>query len=431
MTDKPDPNPHTPVKTELFINVDPNSDSIGFVLAEDQPPEFIETSTRYKIKSELGRGGTAVVYKAHDADLNRDVAVKILRHDLVGNQKIVKRFQNEARIMSALQHPGIAQVYDLGLYKSNRPFYSMKLVDGETLFDMIQASLREPEIQARVLRAYSLVCQTMAYAHSFGIVHLDLKPSNIMVGAFDEIHVMDWGHSRRLDQIKKPKKSATKTTVTGTLEYMSPEQAQGQQPSKKFDVFALGGILYSIMTGQPLYNGRTKNEVYRMASTGELDHAFRAIEESGFDSSLRRLAIRCLKRELECANEVAREVARYQVSALQRYESDMTRFFELSLDLFCITGFDGFFRRINSNFSKILGYSDEELLSRPFFDFVHKEDQEKTKQQMSILFTGRPVVQFRNRYRAANGSYVHLEWTAKSIPDEGLIFAVARHISNP
>jgi len=119
----------------------------------------------------------------------------------------------------------------------------------------------------------------------------------------------------------------------------------------------------------------------------------------------------------------------YQGAALARFQSDMSRFFELSLDLFCIAGMDGFFRRLNSNFSRVLGYSDQELLSRPFMDFVHPDDHKKTIAAMSQLDEGKPVIRFRNRYLTAAGNYLEFEWTAKSIPDEGLIFAVARDVT--
>ncbi len=107
----------------------------------------------------------------------------------------------------------------------------------------------------------------------------------------------------------------------------------------------------------------------------------------------------------------------------------MNRFFELSFDLFCIADLDGYFVRINSNFSKLLGHSDADLLSRPFLYFVHEDDREETVEQMSVLSQGKPVVRFRNRYLTATGEYAILEWTAKSVSDERLIFAVARDVT--
>ena len=114
---------------------------------------------------------------------------------------------------------------------------------------------------------------------------------------------------------------------------------------------------------------------------------------------------------------------------LQRAETDLKRFFDLSLDLFCIAGLDGYFRRVNSNFSRVLGFSEKTLLSRPFLDFVHGDDRDDTIAIMGQLVEGRPVVQFQNRYQTQSGSWRRFEWTAKSLPDEGVIFAVARDVT--
>jgi serine/threonine-protein kinase len=162
--------------------------------------------------------------------------------------------------------------------------------------------------------------------------------------------------------------------------------------------------------------------------------AYTALEQSGADRVLVRLAKKCLSPQADHrpanAVEVANEMSAYQESALERVESDMDRFFQLSLDLFCIAGLDGYFRRINPNFSRVLGHTEEELLSRPFLDFVHEADREDTVQQMSVLSEGQPVVQFRNRYLTASGQYITLEWMAKSIENEDIIFAVARDVTS-
>ena len=167
-----------------------------------------------------------------------------------------------------------------------------------------------------------------------------------------------------------------------------------------------------------------------MSSQGELGPTYDRLSRCGADPVLVRLAIRCLQADPanrpRDAGEVARELAAYEHAALRRFESDMSRFFELSHDLFCFAGMDGFFRRINDNFTKVLGYSEAELLSMPFMYFVHPEDQAPTMVAMQDLTEGKTVIRFRNRYRKKTGDYVVFEWTAKSIIEENLIFAVAR-----
>ncbi len=129
------------------------------------------------------------------------------------------------------------------------------------------------------------------------------------------------------------------------------------------------------------------------------------------------------------AQEVLAALTAYIASDLRRVERDLVRFFELTLDLCCIARVDGFFHHVNANFTHVLGYSATELTSRPFIEFVHPDDHAKTAAEAEKLTRGLPVVQFRNRYRHANGSYRWFEWVAQSIPEEGIIFAVARDIT--
>ncbi len=421
------------------------SDSVAFMLAEDFPPRFVEASTRYEILGEVGRGGVGIIYKALDCHLKRMVAIKVLRYEFRDRDDIIQRFEQEARIISQLPHPGLAPVFERGTCDDGRPFHSMKLVDGNNLKKVIQDETFGSETRPHAVNAFASVCQTIAYAHSRGIVHLDIKPANIMIGTYGEVHVMDWGAARQLDRNGKYSSVSILRTkartsddqlrvVGGTLEYLAPEQAAGGELDKRTDVFALGACLCHILTGKPPYGGEGKLEIYRSAVAGDILPAHRGLINCNADPALIRLAINCLQPEPDDRPDDAREVAgaisTYQNSAFARFQSDMTRFFELSHDLFCIAALDGYFRRINSNFSRLLGHSDADLMSRPFLDFVHPDDHQKTMDVMGQLVEGRPIVRFQNRYRTAAGDYVVMEWTAKSIPEEGLIFAVARDVTD-
>ena len=420
-------------------------DSVGFMLAEDFPPQFVQAKSKYEILSELGRGGVGIIYKARDCALRRLVAIKVLRHEFKDRDDVICRFEQEARIIAQLPHPGLAPVFECGLCDNGRPFHSMKLVDGSNLKTLIEQELFGSETQLHAINAFASVCQTIAFTHSRNIVHLDIKPANIMIGTYGEVHVMDWGSARHLDRDGKYEavgivQSAIQIpedklrVVGGTLEYLAPEQAAGGKLDKRTDVFALGACLCHILTGNPPYGGEGKLQIYRSALTGDVSPAHQELIHCNSDPSLIRLAISCLQPEPDDrpndAREVAGAISTYQTSAFARFQSDMTRFFELSPDLFCIAALDGFFRRINSNFSRLLGHSDAELMSRPFLDFVHPEDHQKTMEVMGQLVEGRPVVRFQNRYRKVDGCFVVMEWTAKSIPEEGLIFAVARDITD-
>ncbi len=402
-----------------------------------EPPEHVGTYTTYELLSLLSEGGMGTVHWARDQFLHRDVAIKILRAEHRFSSELVERFINESRIMSCLQHPGIPAVYDCGYCPDGRPYYAMKLVKGITLGELAR---RQERSKAGLLSIFSYVCQTLGCAHSQGVVHLDVKPNNIMVGAFGEVHLMDWGLAQWLRSTVTDTGRASlrvgpdaSGSIRGTPAYMSPEQARGEALDEQADIFSLGAILCELLTGKPPYGGESAKRVYRSACRCETEAAFQRLDHCSADPRLVRLVKRCLAQQPQdrpaTAGEVALELELYQEEILRRVGDDMERFFELSLDLFCIAGFDGYFRRINANFARVLGYRDEEMLSRPFVDFVHDDDREETFLRMSVLSQGEPVVRFRNRYRTVRGNYITFEWTAKSLLGDELIFAVARDVS--
>ena len=282
-------------------------------------------------------------------------------------------------------------------------------------------------------------------------MHLDIKPSNIMIGPFGEVYVMDWGLAREcrplaedcpasLGELSPQKHLATESDdieeleVGGTPAYMSPEQARGDAVGTSSDVFGLGALLCEILTTIPPYHGADYKRIHARAMGGEIEDAYRRLENCNRDIRLVTLARQCLdpcpSKRPKSASLVASGINSYLESALEQAESDICRFFDLTLDLFCIATKDGYFSRINVNFPKVLGLSEQKLISQPFLDFVHPDDVGDTKEVMKDLQQGKPVVQFCNRYRHADGHYILLEWTAQAIPNEGNVFAVARDITN-
>jgi eukaryotic-like serine/threonine-protein kinase len=439
------------------------------------PPQI--ANEKYQLCEMLALGGMGIVYRAHDKVLHRDVAIKLLRNDRQLNPSALDEFTKEALVLGYLSHPGVPPVYEVGKCQDGRPYHVMKLVDGTTLAQLLRA--RDTSI-AQLLQIFTAVCQTMAYAHSRGVIHLDLKPSNIMVGRFGEVNVMDWGIAQRCNVVdscrvkishppsasKCEQESASasvtahsdttksntanaeiqpddielapaprirQSCVNGTLSYMSPEQARGLFLDARTDVFSLGGILCEILCGHAPYEGTSVRQVYNLAIKGNTQTALKNLRACGVSSALVRIAIHCLQAKAEHrppnAQVLAQTMTAHQESTLERVQIDMERFFELSLDLFCIADLDGYFVRINSNFSRVLGLNEAELLSRPFLDFVHEEDRPQTVEQMKLLDQGIPVVRFRNRYQTSSGRFATLEWTAKHIKPERLIFAVARDVS--
>ncbi len=218
-------------------------------------PDF--SGTQYRLLEVIGRGGMGTVYRAEDAHLSRQVAIKVLNtadHFEVMNQ----RMHREAAIIAQLEHPAIIPVHDAGSLPDGRAYYVMKLVRGRRLDHLLADSVTLNER----LRLFRTVCEAVAFAHAHGVVHRDLKPANIMVGPFGEVLVMDWGIAKVLgttDQpspLEQPLMNQSVTahgTVLGTPSYMSPEQARGdvEMIDQRTDVYSLGSILFYLLARKP------------------------------------------------------------------------------------------------------------------------------------------------------------------------------------
>jgi predicted Ser/Thr protein kinase len=183
--------------------VEANSDRISGELTTDAQPAGTDAAAeaigeRLRLHAEIGRGGMGVVLLGRDDALGRDVAVKVLLEKHAAKPERVRRFLVEAQITGQLQHPGIVPVHDIGHLLDGRPYFTMKLIHGRTLMDLLAERTDPQQDRPRFLKAFEQICQALAYAHSRGVIHRDLKPSNVMVGAFSEVQVMDWGLAKIL-----------------------------------------------------------------------------------------------------------------------------------------------------------------------------------------------------------------------------------------
>lgn len=268
----------------------------------------------YELGELIARGGMGAIYLAYHRPLKRSVAIKILLADPRTSPTLVRRFMDEAQIASQLQHPGIAPVHDIGEAPDGRPFFAMKLIKGRTLADLLAERTSPSSDGPRFLSIFDQVAQTVAYAHSKGVIHRDLKPLNIMVGAFGEVQVMDWGLAKVLGEqtlapapkaddphsaIESDRSDDSGTqagAIMGTLAYMPPEQARGEIEAitRRADVFSLGALLCEILTGLPPYTG-TREEVRAYATLGHVQQAIERLDQSGADAELIALAKHCLK----------------------------------------------------------------------------------------------------------------------------------------
>ncbi|MFT4623984.1 MAG: sulfatase activating formylglycine-generating enzyme [Myxococcota bacterium] len=229
-------------------------------LPPERPTDPLPLPTRYADLGAFAHGGTGVVHRAEDRELQRVVAVKVQHRHLVGHQRAKARFEAEAVMTAGLQHPGIVAIHDRGTLPDGRLWFAMKEVRGRTL-DRVVAEVHSGGDWTlhRLLESFFQVCQTMAYAHTRGVVHRDLKPANLMIGEFGEVLVMDWGLARSLaapegeDDLAPVPATDGMTRdgdVLGTRGYMAPEQARGEHAGPTADVFALGAVLWHVLTGR-------------------------------------------------------------------------------------------------------------------------------------------------------------------------------------
>jgi tetratricopeptide (TPR) repeat protein/WD40 repeat protein/tRNA A-37 threonylcarbamoyl transferase component Bud32 len=251
---------------------------------------------RFRVLRPHARGGLGIVSVALDEELHREVALKEIQSEHADIMESRVRFMLEAEITGGLEHPGIVPVYGLGHDSSGRPFYAMRFIRGNTLKEAIQKfhqdeqSGRDPGERTIALRQllgrFLDVCNAIAYAHSRGVLHRDLKPGNVMLGQYGETLVVDWGLAKPLGQLdatatsmegplKPPSDSAVTPTqmglVVGTPQYMSPEQAAGRLEllGPASDVYSLGATLYSLLTGKPPFDEPNMADILRKVQQGD------------------------------------------------------------------------------------------------------------------------------------------------------------------
>jgi WD40 repeat protein/serine/threonine protein kinase len=288
------------------------------------PDQLItEHPGRYTVRGERGRGGVGRVLIAFDEHIGREIALKELLPDsaapgtpaadspLRKSATVTARFLREARITGQLEHPGIVPVYELGQRKDGNTYYTMKLVRGETLAARLR-ECRNIGDRLKLLPHFLDLCQAIAYAHSRGVIHRDIKPGNVMIGEFGETVLLDWGLAKvkgqkdegaqkLADEIALLKEAGSSETVIGkpigTPSYMSPEQADGRidDIDERSDVWSLGAVLYEILTGRPPFTGVTAYEVIGKVLSDAVTPVLEVQQDAPVE--LAAAAEKCLQRE--------------------------------------------------------------------------------------------------------------------------------------
>lgn len=273
--------------------------------ASDAPPR---RAGPYELEEEIGRGGMGVVYRARDPRLDRTVAVKMLRRDLLPTHEDVLRFRGEAAAAAGLDHPNIVPIYEVG-GDDTSPYFAMALVPGRSLAEVVAEGPLPPREAAAHVRTVALA---VAYAHQRGVVHRDLKPANLLLDPEGSPRVSDFGVAKRTDVDS----DLTGTGfLVGTPNYMPPEQAdgRGREVGPRADVYALGATLYCLVTGHPPFQAATKLEVVRQVL--ERDPVPPRKVNRSVPRDLETVCLKCLEkspaRRYHDATELADDLGRF------------------------------------------------------------------------------------------------------------------------
>lgn len=297
-----------------------------------------------------------------------------------------------------------------------------------------------------LLNAFVTVCNTVAYAHSRGVIHRDLKGQNVVLGDFGEVVVLDWGLAKLVD--RRDEEAELPSVVidegvgegltmqgqtVGTPAYMAPEQASGhlEEIDRHTDLYGLGAMMYEILTGHPPFTGVDTHDVLRKVRN-ESPIPPREIWQK-VPAALEEICLRALAKNPahrpHSASELARAVQEWQEMERREAQEERDRFFTLSLDMLAITNSEFYLVRVNPAWEQTLGFTIAELLSQPFISFVHPDDRQRTMVEARQILTGTATVIFENRYRCKDGAYKWLQWTATPDVSRGLIYAAARDVT--
>ncbi len=263
----------------------------------------------YEIIAAVGAGGMGEVYRARDTRLDRTVAIKILPESFAGDRERLERFQQEARILSTLNHPNLMAVYDVGV-QDGMHFLVSEFLEGETLRDRLSAG---PLPQRRVVEYGLQIAKGLAAAHEKQIVHRDLKPENIFVLRDDRVKILDFGLAKQRALVATADATMTSPnrtsagTVLGTAGYMSPEQVRGEMVDHRSDIFALGAILYEMIAGQRAFRGDSSVEV--MTSILKQEPPDLSESSTNVSLGLQRIVHRCLEKKPEARFQSASDLA--------------------------------------------------------------------------------------------------------------------------
>jgi CRP-like cAMP-binding protein len=269
-----------------------------------------EGAPRLSFGAELARGGMGAVRLAFDEALQRRMAVKTMHARTYDHLILVHGFLREAQVTGQLDHPNIVPIHELGRDAEGQLYFTMKLVEGKSLKELIGGeAATDHERLVHRLEIFVKVCDALSFAHSRGVIHCDIKSANVMVGAYGEVYLMDWGGAQLLplrpgadeaqwvrDSLPPLPPSETDGLVFGTPSYMSPEQASSQPLDERSDVFSMGALLYEIMVGRPPYHAKKAMDALLLAQQGDIAPPDTLVT-TPLPRELVRIAMKALRRD--------------------------------------------------------------------------------------------------------------------------------------
>jgi serine/threonine protein kinase/tetratricopeptide (TPR) repeat protein len=338
-----------------FIDKPPD-DVVAGMLAEEQAHSVIgRTLGHYKLQSLLGAGGMGEVYRAHDTRLDRDVAVKILPEQFAQDAEALRRFEREAKAVATLSHPNILSIFDFGV-EQGLSYAVMELLEGETLRSRLT---RSPLTWREAAEIGAAIAEGLAAAHAKGIIHRDLKPENIFLTGDGQVKILDFGIARVKRVVSADAETLTSSDTTkpgaviGTIGYMSPEQARGEQADAPSDIFSLGCVLYEMASGQRPFARKTGAEMIA-AILNEEPPPLTDLKKTA-PAELERVIRRCLEKKTERRYQSARDLvfdlkamlsggsirtgAAYPASAINRHRRGLSAALTILLFVTAVIGY--------------------------------------------------------------------------------------------
>ncbi|QDV76938.1 protein kinase domain-containing protein [Botrimarina mediterranea] len=397
-------------------------------------------------------GGIGQVWLAQDTVLGREVALKELLPELRGSKRHRERFLREARVAAQLSHPGTAPVYEYR-EEGGRCYYTMRFYSGRTLTEAIQQAHAEREKHDEaeaferlfpLIEQFLTVCDTIAYAHSKGIIHRDLKGENVVLGEFGEVTVIDWGLAKSIDdkegsvalhrESTEPHKTIEGERL-GTPGFMSPEQARGEQSliDERTDVYGLSAVLYEILTSRPPFTGETANEVMHRVETQPPVRPS-ALHPSTPDE-LETICLKGLSKQkedrYETASDLSNAIRHWVTERLRRRQEfdRQARFYALSHDLFNAMDHQGYIQQVNPAYAKFFGYSDDDLPIGEHYSLrLHPDDRPLVAQRYGSAQRGESQGEAVLRFAGKDGVYRAARFTLSTIPGDPMIYSVGRPV---